>query len=113
MPRDIPVGNGRLLVCFDQNYCIRDLYFPHVGQENHVNGFTTDSGGLAQFAVGQKGSGAQEGTFRDAEDGLLSGNTIAQGSVDSVVSLTLTLEGASKRPAFPMRRTISGKSDAV
>jgi glucoamylase len=38
MPRDIPVGNGRLLVCFDKNYLIRDLYFPHVGQENHVNG---------------------------------------------------------------------------
>ena len=38
MPRDIPVGNGRLLVCFDRNYCIRDLYYPHVGQENHVGG---------------------------------------------------------------------------
>ena len=38
MPRDIPVGNGKLLVCFDKNYRIRDLYFPHVGQENHVSG---------------------------------------------------------------------------
>ena len=38
MPRDIPVGNGRLLVCFDQNYCIREIYFPHVGLENHVGG---------------------------------------------------------------------------
>lgn len=38
MPRDIPVGNGQLLVCFDQHYRIRDLYFPHVGQENHAGG---------------------------------------------------------------------------
>ena len=38
MPRDIPVGNERLLVCFDQGYCLRDLYFPHVGQENHIGG---------------------------------------------------------------------------
>lgn len=38
MPRDIPVGNGRLLLCFDESYCIRDLYFPHVGQENHIGG---------------------------------------------------------------------------
>ncbi len=38
MPRDLPVGNSRLLVCFDQDYQIRELYFPHVGQENHVNG---------------------------------------------------------------------------
>jgi hypothetical protein len=36
MPRDIPVGNGRFLICFDQNYCIRDLSFPHVGQENPI-----------------------------------------------------------------------------
>ena len=36
MPRDIPVGNGRLLVTFDDRYQIRDVYFPHVGQENHA-----------------------------------------------------------------------------
>jgi oligosaccharide amylase len=38
MPRDIPVGNGSLLICFDKNYYIRDLYFPYVGKENHVMG---------------------------------------------------------------------------
>src|SRR4028118_419201 len=36
MPRDIPVGNGRLLMTFDHRYQIRDVYFPHVGQENHA-----------------------------------------------------------------------------
>ena len=36
MPRDIPVGNGQMLVTFDHLYQIRDLYFPHVGQENHA-----------------------------------------------------------------------------
>ena len=36
MPRDIPIGNGRLLVTFDQRYQMRDVYFPHVGQENHA-----------------------------------------------------------------------------
>jgi oligosaccharide amylase len=36
MPRDIPVGNGKLLVTFDHQYQIRDVYFPHVGQENHA-----------------------------------------------------------------------------
>ncbi|MDP9175999.1 MAG: glycoside hydrolase family 15 protein [Planctomycetota bacterium] len=36
MPRDIPVGNGRLLVTYDHQYQIRDIYFPHVGQENHA-----------------------------------------------------------------------------
>jgi glucoamylase len=36
MPRDIPVGNGSLLVAFDNRYQIRDVFFPHVGQENHA-----------------------------------------------------------------------------
>lgn len=36
--RDIPVGNGTLLVNFDDKYQIRDIYFPHVGQENHTEG---------------------------------------------------------------------------
>src|SRR5947209_563632 len=36
MPRDIPVGNGKLLVTFDHQYQIRDVFFPHVGQENHA-----------------------------------------------------------------------------
>ncbi|MDX1917603.1 MAG: glycoside hydrolase family 15 protein [Candidatus Caenarcaniphilales bacterium] len=39
MPRDIPISNGSLLVCFDKDYQIRDFYFPHVGQENHVVGY--------------------------------------------------------------------------
>jgi GH15 family glucan-1,4-alpha-glucosidase len=216
MPRDLPVGNGKLLVCFDQDYCIRDLYFPHVGQENHVgrhffrlgvwvdnrfswvgpdwkrdlrymadtlvtqvslyheglalllscrdavdfheniflrevivenlasrprefrlffsqdfnisandvgdtaafdpvsagvvhykgsryfliNGFADGENKVSQFAVGQKGIGGKEGTFKDAEDGLLSGNLIAQGSVDSVIGLTLRLGGQEKGRAF-------------
>jgi oligosaccharide amylase len=216
MPRDIPVGNGRLLVCFDDTYCVRDLYYPHVGQENHVGGgflrfgvwvdntfswvdsawkreltyaedtlitevslyheglglllacrdavdfhedvyireirvenmtphereirlffhqdfqisgnkvgdtalfdpktgslvhykgsryflvggTTLESQGLSQFAAGQTGMGGREGTFKDAEDGLLSGNPVAQGSVDSVAGLTLSIEGLGTGTAF-------------
>ena len=37
--RDIPVGNGSLLINFDEYYQLRDIYFPHVGQENHTEGF--------------------------------------------------------------------------
>jgi glucoamylase len=38
MPRDLPLGNGSLLVSFDGNYQWRDLYWPHVGQECHTTG---------------------------------------------------------------------------
>ncbi len=42
--RDIPVGNGSLHVNFDDKYQIRDIYFPHVGQENHTEGFPSRFG---------------------------------------------------------------------
>ncbi len=38
MPRDIPVGNGEMLVTFDHNYLIRDIYYPRVGLPNHTGG---------------------------------------------------------------------------
>ncbi len=38
MPRDIPVSNGNLLLNFDSDYQIRDVYFPLIGQENHSIG---------------------------------------------------------------------------
>ncbi len=38
MPRDLPIGNGSLLVNFDSTGTLRDVYFPHVGQENHTDG---------------------------------------------------------------------------
>ncbi len=44
MPRDLPVGNGNLLVNFDRNYNIRDIYYPHVGKANHSNGCTSRTG---------------------------------------------------------------------
>jgi GH15 family glucan-1,4-alpha-glucosidase len=36
--RDLPIGNGSLLVTFDRIYQLRDIYYPRVGQENHTSG---------------------------------------------------------------------------
>ncbi len=214
MPRDLPLGNGSLLVVFDRQYRLRDIYWPHVGQENHAVGHlfrfgvwvddqlswvdgdewsralhyehdtlvskvtlynprlslrivchdavdfhedlylrklvvenqadeqrevrlffshdfhisgnevgdtayyeperkavyhykgkrwfminTAKAGsegwtlGLDQWAAGKKEIGGREGTWRDAEDGVLSGNAIEQGSVDSTVALHLVVPG--------------------
>ena len=38
MPRDLPVSNGNLLVNFDRDYNIRDIYYPRVGKANHTLG---------------------------------------------------------------------------
>ena len=39
MPRDLPIGNGQLLINFDADYRIRDIYYPFVGKENHAGGY--------------------------------------------------------------------------
>jgi GH15 family glucan-1,4-alpha-glucosidase len=44
MPRDLPLGNGSLLVNFDTSYNLRDIYFPHVGQQNHTDGHVNHVG---------------------------------------------------------------------
>src|SRR2546426_2756076 len=38
MPRDLPLGNGDLLVTFDSRYQLRDIFYPNVGLENHTVG---------------------------------------------------------------------------
>lgn len=223
MPRDIPVGNGSLLVNFDHLYHLRDLYWPYVGQENHTDGHPFRFGvwvdgafqwvhedgwerqldyagstlvthvtlrhqglqlrlvcqdtvdfhedlylrritvhneadserevrlffsqdfhiggreigdtayyeseriavfhykgkrwfmintakraptegewtlGVDQWAVGIKETQGKEGTWRDAEDGELSGNAVAQGSVDSTIALHLTVPAHGQATAW-------------
>ncbi len=221
MPRDLPLGNEKLLVSFDSNYVIRDIYYPYIGRENHcvghefrvgvwVNGqfswtdssgwdrelkyvedtlvtdvtltnnqlgvrlhfqdavdfvidaflrrievtrfsgpdaevriffhhdfhlygndigdtafydpelkavlhykdrryFLMDGGadegesGIAQFACGQKEFEGKQGTWVDAEDGVLSGNAISEGSVDSVLGLTFIVpSGQTKSGSYFM-----------
>lgn len=213
MPRDIPVGNGRLLLAFDRQYRLRDLYFPHVGRINHTDGvvqrfgvwadgqfaWVEDPGfqrtlrylpetlvtdvrlvheglgleircndavdcqhpiwlrrcsvrdltgrrrevrlffhfdpsiggspvgdtanydpstnavvmykddsyflvntadqhkvGVDHWAIGTKRLGGAEGTWRDAEDGVLGRNAISQGSIDATVGMTLVVEAGAE-----------------
>jgi len=216
MPRDIPVGNGNLLVAFDKDYLLRDFYFPHVGEENHtklepfrfgvwvdgkfswlphgweihkdylndslvtnvllineelnlriishdlvdfheniylrkmtventaekavevkiffghdfyiygndigdtaafrpevegllhykkdryflINVFANDHYGIWEFATGIKNRDQFAGTWKDAEDGVLSNNPIAQGSVDSVLAVSLLLNPKEKKTFY-------------
>ncbi|MEO8285555.1 MAG: glycoside hydrolase family 15 protein [Chloroflexota bacterium] len=221
MPRDLPIGNGTLLVNFDSTYTLRDFYYPYVGNENqtlghrcrmgvwadgtfawvaddgwtrdlryvedtlatdvrlhhsgmgleiqctdvvdfHENamvrrflvkdlsgadrdvrlffhhdfhlyenevgdtayfdpysravihykdhryililgGTTHSSGlqtGLSGYATGTKEVNGKEGTWRDAEDGVLGGNPISQGSVDSTVQINVSLPAGGDAEAF-------------
>lgn len=48
-----------------------------------------------QFSVGNHGIEGKEGTFRDAEDGELSGNLVEHGSVDSAIRCRKSLPAGS------------------
>ncbi|HEY9677444.1 MAG TPA: glycoside hydrolase family 15 protein [Drouetiella sp.] len=217
MPRDLPVGNGTLLLNFDADYNLRDIYYPFVGKENQtvghlnrmgvwadnkfswvnqqeweiqreyvpetlvtnvtlksaklglelivqdaaefflwvflrkitvhdllghkrdvrvffhhdfhiygndvgdtafydprtlsvvhykrsryflINGSDNDKCALDQWAVGQKEMRGMQGTWKDAEDGILSGNAIAQGSVDSTVGLNLPVSAHGSKTSY-------------
>ena len=76
-----------------------------------MDGFAEGSDvGFSQWAVGKKETEGKEGTWRDAEDGQLSGNSIVQGSVDSVGAIHARAGGGARqrqsgtgwRAAFPI-----------
>lgn len=62
---------------------------------------TADGAPFDQYSVGVYAIEGHEGTFKDAEDGVLSGNAVEHGSVDSVMGFNLFIEAhGSKRLAY-------------
>lgn len=65
----------------------------------HANVLTPAGVGWTQFATGIKEWDNREGTWRDAEDGTLGMNPIAQGSVDSTGGVALLVPGGGEQVA--------------
>jgi len=65
-----------------------------------VNIWANKKFGIDLFATGNKHTNQYEGTWKDAEDGILSGNPIAQGAVDSVIGIPIHLESLGKESCF-------------
>jgi len=64
MPRDLPLGNGSMQINFDPRYNLRDIFWPHVGKENHTAGNINHTG----VWVSDDGSGQPAfAWFEDAE----------------------------------------------
>ncbi|HRI43573.1 MAG TPA: glycoside hydrolase family 15 protein [Fimbriimonadaceae bacterium] len=66
----------------------------------------TDEGGLVEYATGIKAFDGKEGTWRDAEDGHLSMNPIAQGSVDSTFCIQAST--VADRPTHASYALVAG-----
>jgi glucoamylase len=61
-----------------------------------VNAMTPARAGVEDWAIGVKEFQGAEGTWRDAEDGLLARNPIAQGSVDSTIGVRVQVPAAGR-----------------
>ena len=79
------------------------LYDPRVGAIMHYKGNTTflvnatESGRqFVDYNIGLFGIEGKEGTYKDAEDGILERNPIEHGSVDSVLGLTCHIDAGAK-----------------
>lgn len=59
----------------------------------------TDTGTFDQHSIGLFGIEGHEGSYRDAEDGELSGNNVDHGRVDSIIRYSLTIESHSSARA--------------
>jgi GH15 family glucan-1,4-alpha-glucosidase len=112
--RSITIANNRdehreVRVFFSQQFRISEsrrgdtaYYDPRVCSIIHYKGHDAflihaESGGVSfgDYSVGLFDIEGKQGTYTDAEDGVLSRNTIEHGSVDSVIGLTLGI-GAGK-----------------
>ncbi len=103
--RDLRGQDRQILMFFNQHFILGQsdvgntaLFHPFSGSIVHYRGphvfaITAKSTQSAfdQYATGLSGFGDMEGTWRDAEDGELSMNPIAQGRVDSTIRLSVTL----------------------
>jgi glucoamylase len=85
------------------------LFDPEIGSLIHykrdryflVGGGRAPEFRLDGYATGKKAMGGAEGTWRDAEgDGELSGNAIAQGSVDSTIALRLAVPASGEARTY-------------
>ncbi len=92
MPRDLPIGNGNLMINFDHEYNIRDVYYPHVGQDNQTVGDVSFFGVWCDGAFAWIGNPAWIKTLEYEDD-------------------TLVTRMRARAPSFDLEMTISDTVD--
>jgi oligosaccharide amylase len=83
------------------------MYDPRVRAIVHYKGevallanATVNRKPFSEYNIGLFGIEGKEGTYMDAGDGILSGNPIEHGSVDSVIGLTFTVAAQASQEAY-------------
>lgn len=95
MHQAFAIGDSRSNTDTAQYLPDSDAILHYRGRRAFVIGGTTDSQPFDQFTIGLFGDTEHEGSYRDAEDGELTGNVVEHGRVDSILGFTLNVEGRS------------------
>jgi oligosaccharide amylase len=76
VPRSLVIGNGNVLVGFDANYSVRDIYFPRVGDSNQTMGNLCRTGFFIDGRFAWLDDGAWDRKLGYAEDSLVTDVTL-------------------------------------
>jgi oligosaccharide amylase len=76
VPRSLVIGNGNVLVGFDANYSVRDIFFPRVGDANHTMGNVCRTGFFIDGKFAWVSDPGWERNLGYAEDSLVSDVTL-------------------------------------
>jgi GH15 family glucan-1,4-alpha-glucosidase len=78
-----------------------------------VGGEHSDGRAFDQFAIGLHGIEGHEGTYKDAEDGELSGNLVEHGKVDSTIRFSFNIKGLSSERVHYWISASATRHDAI
>lgn len=103
MPRPLVVGNGRLLITFDDDYAMRDLYYPHVGMLNQLCGHPNSLGVWADGAFSWVEQGPWRCSILYEDDTLISAVTLTN---DALGLRIRAADGVHFRRDLYMKRVV-------
>ena len=83
VPRSLVIGNGNVLVGFDANYSVRDIFYPRVGDANHTMGNVCRTGFFIDGKFAWVSDPVWERHLGYAEDSLVSNVTLTATSLGS------------------------------
>lgn len=112
MARSIVLSNGELCVALDAHGAVRDLYYPHVGQENHLRGhYMHRLGVFVDGRLSWLSDGEWQIDITTEEEALAS--VIVARHVDLGVDLRITDTIAADKPVFIRRVTVENRFEAT
>lgn len=79
---------------------VRRAIIHYKGRRVFLINAATDKGLFDDYTTGVFGAEGKQGSFYDAEDGLLSKNNIEHGQADSVIGVTLDIEPGGEKTIF-------------